>query len=118
MWFTLYGNNFHIAGTKTDMDSLRRDLRKLTQARFQNVRKMADTANSFSGQKKRIIATLTNLSVHIFYKRLQLESGIKHISIVGMVYLVHWTILYRSSGFTFSFDPSAFLEKKGSTGSF
>ena len=28
MWFKFSGNNFHVAGTKTDLDSLRRDLRK------------------------------------------------------------------------------------------
>ena len=35
MWFKFFGNNFHVAGTKTDLDSLRRDLRKHSQARFQ-----------------------------------------------------------------------------------
>ena len=29
MWFKFSGNNFHVAGTKTDLYSLRRDLREL-----------------------------------------------------------------------------------------
>ena len=29
MWFKLSGINFHVAGTKTDLNSLCRDLRKL-----------------------------------------------------------------------------------------
>ena len=39
MWFKFFGNNFHVAGTKTDLDSLQWDLRKLAQARFQRYEK-------------------------------------------------------------------------------
>ena len=39
MWFKFFGNNFHVAGTKTDLDSLQWDLRKLAHARFQRYEK-------------------------------------------------------------------------------
>ena len=39
MWFKFFGNNFHVAGTKTDFVFLRWDLRKLAQARFQRYEK-------------------------------------------------------------------------------
>ena len=55
MWFKFFGNNFHVAGTKTDLNSLQRDLRKLAQSSISKVRKMAETAKSMislSGQKR------------------------------------------------------------------
>ena len=56
MWFKFFGNNFHVAGTKTDLDSLQWDLRKLAQSSISKVRKMAETAKSMislSGQKRK-----------------------------------------------------------------
>ena len=37
MWFKYYGNNFHVAGTKTDFDLRRRSLRKKTIATWRGV---------------------------------------------------------------------------------
>ena len=59
MWFKLHGNNFHVAGTKTDLDSLRRDLRKLAQAHIKgtkNGENRQECTVFVSSQKKRITA--------------------------------------------------------------
>ena len=59
MWFKSFGNNFHVFGTKTDLDSLWWDLRKLAQTRIQRYKKWRKPPRVyylFSGQKKRIKA--------------------------------------------------------------
>ena len=79
MWFKLHGNNFHVAGTKTDLDSLRRDLRKLAQAHIKGT-KNGKTAKSvlslFLVKRKGLQRINPNPSVHSFYNRLLLESGL------------------------------------------
>lgn len=63
---------------------------------------------SFWSKEKGLQRLHPNPSVHSFYNRLLLESGIIHTSIVSIVYLVYWAILYRFQWLLFSFDPSPY----------
>ena len=52
----------------------------------------------FLVKRKGLLRLRTNPSVRSFYNPFQVEYESISTGIVGMVYLVHWSILYRSSG--------------------
>lgn len=59
MWLKFDGNNFHVAGTKTDLSCLRGDLRELAQAHIKGTKNSENRQECtvfISSQKNRITA--------------------------------------------------------------
>ena len=77
------------------------------------VLKMAEIANFLSRQKKRIIAASSEPVSTQFLQPITTRIGDCSSCTFSMVYLLHWTILYRSFGFTFSFDPHPHWARRG-----
>ena len=98
MWFKLSGINFHVAGTKRTWILFSEIFGNLPKPDFKGTKNGGNRQEydlSFWSKEKGLQRLHPNPSVHSFYNRLLLESGIMHTSIVSMVYLVHWAILYR-----------------------
>ena len=76
--------------------------------RYENCLNFATEITVFLVKRKGLLRLHANPSVRSIYNPLRVEYESICTGIVGMVYLVHWSILYRSSGLTFSFDPSPF----------